>query len=471
MSNITRPIADLVADVKAKKISVVELVQESLDAIKANESYHAILELNPRALAQAKTVDELLAKQDLDEPLLGIPYIAKDNFLTVRTHTTAASKILEPFDSPYESTATRALNAAGAILVAKANMDSFGHGSSTENSDFGPTKNPHDDSKVPGGSSGGSAAAVALGLASFALGTDTGGSIRQPASFCGVVGIKPTYGLVSRYGVVSMVSSTDVVGPLARSVDDAALILDVIAGQDPKDGTTIERPTDSYTKSETKPLRIGVVKEYLGEGVAPEVKEQIMNAVEKFKAAGNTVEEVSLPSLELALAAYYIIMPAEVSSNLSRYDGVKFGHYAKDAKTLSERYLQSRDEGFNAEAKRRILIGTYMLSSGYYDAYYKQAQKVRTKLVEEFAKAFEQYDVLIGPVAPTLPFKLGEKQNDPLSMYLGDIMTVAPSLAGLPVVSMPAGWVGKLPVGIQLIGAQAHEAEVLNAAQQLEAAL
>lgn len=476
MSNITRPIAELVADVRAKKISVVELVQESLDAIAANEDYHTILELNPRALAQAAEMDKIIANPEhADEvnsaPLLGMPYIAKDNFLTVRTHTTVASKILEPFDSPYESTATRALNGAGGILVAKANMDSFGHGSSTENSDFGPTKNPHDPTKVPGGSSGGSAAAVALGLASFALGTDTGGSIRQPASFCGVVGIKPTYGLVSRYGVVSMVSSTDVIGPLARSVEDAALILDVIAGKDPKDGTTIDRSTDSYADIKAKPLRIGVVKEYLGEGVAPEVRDKIMAAAETFKATGNTVEEVSIPSLELALAAYYIIMPAEVSSNLSRYDGVRFGHYAKDAKNLSDLYLRSRDEGFNAEAKRRILIGTYMLSSGYYDAYYKQAQKVRTKLIDEFAKAFNQYDVLIGPVAPTLPFALGEVRDDPTSMYLEDIMTVAPSLAGLPVVSMPSGWVGKLPVGVQIIGAQNNEAVVLNAAQQLSEAL
>lgn len=476
MSNITRPIAEIVADVKARKLSVAKLVQESLDAIAANEQYHAILELNPRALAQAEEMDRIIANPEHAEEvssasLLGIPYIAKDNFLTVRTHTTAASKILEPFDSPYESSATRAVNAAGGILIAKANMDSFGHGSSTENSDFGPTKNPHDPTKVPGGSSGGSAAAVALGLASFALGTDTGGSIRQPASFCGVVGIKPTYGLVSRYGVVSMVSSTDVIGPLARSVDDAALVLEVIAGKDPKDGTTIDRSEQSYSEISTKPLRIGVVKEYLGEGVAPEVRDQIMGAVEAFKTAGNTVEEVSIPSLELALAAYYIIMPAEVSSNLSRYDGVRFGHYARDAKNLGDLYLRTRDEGFNAEAKRRILIGTYMLSSGYYDAYYKQAQKVRTKLIQEFAKAFEQYDVLIGPVAPTLPFALGEERDDPTSMYLEDIMTVAPSLAGLPVVSMPAGWVGKLPVGIQIIGTQKSEAVVLNAGHQLEAAL
>ncbi len=469
MSNLTRPIHELVADITAGKLRVVELVQESFDAIKANEAYHAILEVNPDALNQAQELDQKIAAGEAGGDLLGIPYIAKDNFLTIGTHTTASSHILEPFEAPYESTATQKLKDAGAILVAKANMDSFGHGSSTENSDFGLTKNPHDATKVPGGSSGGSAAAVALGLASFALGTDTGGSIRQPASFCGVVGIKPTYGLVSRYGVVSMVSSSDVIGPLARSVEDAALVLDVIAGKDTKDGTTIERSDKAYTDITTKPLRIGVVKEYLGEGVAPEVREQIDSAVNKLKAAGNTVQEVSLPSLSLALAAYYIIMPAEVSSNLSRYDGVKFGHYAQDAKTLSERYLQSREQGFNAEAKRRILIGTYMLSSGYYDAYYKQAQKVRTKLVEEFTKAFQEYDVLVGPVAPTLPFGLGEKQADPLSMYLGDIMTVAPSLAGLPAVSMPAGWVGTLPVGLQIIGAQTQEADVLNIAKQLEA--
>jgi aspartyl-tRNA(Asn)/glutamyl-tRNA(Gln) amidotransferase subunit A len=469
---ITRPIAELVADVKAGKISVVDLVQESLEAIKANESYHAILEINDAALDEAKALDVRIAAGDVNGDLLGIPYIAKDNFLTVGTHTTASSKILEPFKACYESTATHKLKCAGAILVAKANMDSFGHGSSTENSDFGPTKNPHDQTKVPGGSSGGSAAAVALGLASFALGTDTGGSIRQPASFCGVVGIKPTYGLVGRYGVVSMISSTDVIGPLARSVQDAALVLDVIAGKDANDSTTIERSVDSYTSIAKKPLRIGVVSEYLDDGIEPEVREQVMTSIGKLEAAGNIVENVSLPSLKLALAAYYIIMPAEVSSNLSRYDGVRFGHYAKHAKTLSESYLRTRDEGFNAEAKRRILIGTYMLSSGYYDAYYKQAQKVRTKLINEFDKTFEQYDVLVGPVAPTLPFDLGKNQQDPIAMYLSDIMTVAPSLAGLPVVSMPAGWAGALPVGIQLIGPQGAEATVLNAAQQLsEAAL
>lgn len=467
MSSITRPIAELVADVKAGKISVVQLVQESLDAIKANESYHAILEVNDSALDEAKELDARIAAGDVDGDLLGIPYIAKDNFLTVGTHTTASSNILKPFKAPYESTTTQKLKDAGAIMVAKANLDAFAHGSSTENSDFGPTKNPVNPDYVPGGSSGGSAAAVALGLASFALGTDTGGSIRQPASYCGVVGLKPTYGLVSRYGVIAMASSTDVIGPLTRSVEDAALVLDVVAGKDAKDSTTIDR-ADSYLDLEApKQLKVGIVKEYMKD-LKSEVSQTTERAIDALKAAGAEVQEVSLPSIDLALPTYYVLVPAEVSSNLSRYDGVKYGYYDQNAATLSERYFGSRDQGFGAEAKRRILIGTYVLSSGYYDAYYKRAQKVRTKLIGEFKRAFGEFDILIGPSTPDTAFKLGEKVNDPLSMYLEDIMTVACNLVGSAAISVPAGETDGLPIGVQLQADQGQEQVLLAAAKIVE---
>ena len=468
MSIITRPIIDIVTDVKAGKLKVVDLVQESLDAIKANDSYHAILEINPHALEQAKKLDDKIAANQVDGDLLGVPYIAKDNFLTAGTHTTASSNILKPFEAPFESTTTQKLKDAGAIMVAKANLDAFAHGSSTENSDFGPTKNPVNPNYVPGGSSGGSAAAVKLGLATFALGTDTGGSIRQPASYCGVVGLKPTYGLVSRYGVVAMASSTDCIGPLARSVADAQAVLDVIAGKDPKDGTTINRD-DSYIKAKSdSKLRVGVVKEYMSDQLDAEVRARTQAAIDKLRAAGAEIIEVSLPSVDLALPTYYILVPAEVSSNLSRYDGVKYGYYDQNAQTLAERYLKSRDQGFGAEAKRRILIGTYVLSSGYYDAYYKRAQKVRTKLIYEFKAAFKEVDILVGPTTPGTAFKLGEKTSDPLAMYLEDIMTVAANLVGVPAISVPAGEIDGLPIGVQLFADQQNEATLFAAAQLAE---
>lgn len=468
MSNLTRPIIDLVADVRAKKIKVVDLVQESLDAIKANEAYHAILELNPHALDQAKDIDARIATGDVNGELLGVPYIAKDNFLTVGTHTTASSNMLKPFEAPFESTTTQKLKDAGAIMVAKANLDAFAHGSSTENSDFGPTKNPVNPEYVPGGSSGGSAAAVKLGLAAFALGTDTGGSIRQPASYCGVVGLKPTYGLVSRYGVVAMASSTDCIGPLTRSVQDARAVLDVIAGKDTMDSTTIERQKSYHSDQPVNNLRVGVVKQYMNDKLDPEVRARTQAAIDKLRAAGAEISEISLPSVDLALPTYYILVPAEVSSNLSRYDGVKYGHYDAETATLAERYLKSRDQGFGAEAKRRILIGTYVLSSGYYDAYYKRAQKVRTKLIDEFKAAFNQYDILIGPTTPSTAFKLGEKTADPLSMYLEDIMTVAANLVGVPAISVPAKEIDGLPIGVQLFADQKNENILLSAAQIVE---
>lgn len=470
MSAITRPISEIVADVKAQNVSVVKLVQESLDAIQAQQDYHAVLEVNPQALEQAKELDEKIGAGEVDGQLLGVPYITKDNFLTVGTHTTAASNILKPFEAPFESTATQKLKDAGAIMVAKANMDAFAHGSSTENSDFGPTKNPVDPDYVPGGSSGGSAAAVKLGLATFALGTDTGGSIRQPASYCGVVGLKPTYGLVSRFGVIAMASSTDCIGSLTRSVEDAQLVLDVIAGKDQMDGTTIDRQESYVGSDDSKKLRVGVVKEYMSDDLDPDVRERVQTTIDKLEAAGAKVTDVSLPSLSLALPTYYILVPAEISSNLSRYDGVKYGHYAKEAKTLSERYLQSRDQGLGAEAKRRILIGTYVLSSGYYDAYYKRAQKVRTKLIDEFKTVFNDYDILIGPTTPTPAFKIGAKTTDPLEMYQEDIMTVAANLTGVPAISVPAGEINDLPIGVQLLADQGNEHVLFAAAKTVEAA-
>ncbi|HSX48233.1 MAG TPA: Asp-tRNA(Asn)/Glu-tRNA(Gln) amidotransferase subunit GatA, partial [Candidatus Nanoarchaeia archaeon] len=452
MSDLTRPISELTASISEGRLKAVELVQQSLGAIKASGEFNAVLEVSPAALDRAKQVDA----GKLTGRLAGIPFIAKDNFLTFETHTTASSNILKPFHAPYQSTAIDKLEAEGAILVAKANLDAFAHGSSTENSDFGPTRNPWDKDRVPGGSSGGSAAAVALGLASFALGTDTGGSIRLPASFCGVVGLKPTYGLVSRNGVIAMASSTDVIGPLTRTVEDAALVLDIMAGRDPLDATTIERGDNySHLAGDLSGLKIGIIKEYMGEGIGEDVKANTLSIIDRLKSSGAHVEEVSLPSVELALACYYIIVPAEISSNLARYDGIKYGFSAPEAKTLAETYALTRDQGFGDEAKRRIMIGTYVLSSGYYDAYYKKAQQVRTLLIQEFEKAFQKYDLLVGPTSPTTAFKLGSKSHDPISMYLTDVMTVATNLVGNCAISIPSGKDSAgLPIGFQLIGPQ-----------------
>ncbi len=477
MVDFKRPISDLVADVESGKLSARELVQASLDKIAAAEDLHAVLEINPEALAQADKLDRELKTQDSrlkTKRLLGVPFIAKDMFLTQNTHTTAGSNILKPFKAPYQATVIEKLEAEGAIMVAKANQDAFGHGSSNENSDFGPAKNPWDKSRVPGGSSGGSAAAVAAGMCSFALGTDTGSSIRLPASFCGIVGIKPTYGLVSRSGVVAMGSSFDVIGPLANSVEDAALILDVMAGKDLLDATTIARDKQAYNPVSKVPnlkgVKVGVIKEFMGDGVDGAVRVQIQQAIDRMRDAGAEITEASIPSNDLALACYYILVPAEISSNLARYDGIKYGHSASEAKTLAETYDLSRDQGFGDEAKRRIMIGTYVLSSGYYDAYYKKAQKVRTLLINEFNQAFEKFDVLVGPNSPTTAFKLGQKAQDPLAMYLTDVMLVSANLVGSPVISLPIGLANGLPVGIQLIGKQQNELKLLSIATAVEAA-
>lgn len=447
---------------------LVEAAFQRLEEVQTD--YNVVISSNKqKALLQADQIDKARQEGKDVGRLAGIPFIAKDNFLTFGSKTTAASHMLEPFEAPYQATAIAKLEAEGAILIAKANLDAFAHGSSTENSYYSATKNPHDTAKVPGGSSGGSAAAVALDIVPFALGTDTGGSIRLPASYCGVVGLKPTYGLVSRFGVVAMASSTDVIGPLTNTVEDAALILDIIAGKDERDSTTLSSRDDTYMSSAVvKSQKIGVISEYMGEGISDEIRVQVQKRIDQLKKLGHHVEEVSLPALNLALAIYYIVVPAEISSNLARYDGIRFGHSA-DASNLDELYAKTREEGFMDENKRRILIGTYVLSSGYYDAYYKKAQTARTLLVKEFKKAFEQYDVLLGPVAPTTAFNLGQNTADPLQMYLADIMTVSASLAGLPAISLPSGVdSASLPIGLQLIADQTNDAQLLALAQQLE---
>lgn len=479
------PLHELAQKVQNKQLSAVDLVERSLKTIDEQQSYNAIIATIPdRARQRARDIDARVAEGQTVGRLAGVPFIAKDNFLVFGAQTTAASNILKGFNAPYQATAIERLEAEGAICVAKANLDAFAHGGSTENSDFGVTINPADASRVAGGSSGGSAAAVVLDLAPFAIGTDTGGSIRQPASFTGCVGYKPTYGLVSRSGVVAMASSLDVIGPLTRTVNDAALVLDVLAGKDELDSTTIERAEQSYVPSGALPgghlhgnlqgTKIGVIKEYFGEGVQPAVAQAVKQTIEAMEKAGASVHEVSLPSLPAALAVYYIICPAEVSSNLSRYDGQRYGYSYPDATTLEESYAKSRGIGFGKEAKRRIMIGTYVLSSGYYDAYYKRAQTVRTKLIQEFSDAFETYDFLVGPVTPSPAFKIGENSADPLQMYLTDIMTVAANLTGIPAISLPMASIDveggnkKLPVGVQIMAPQRHDAELLALAKATE---
>ncbi len=458
-------------NVRAGEVSATSLVEESLRRIHEADEYKSIIAvMRDRALERAGFIDEQVRAGKNPGRLAGVPFIAKDNFLTFGSETTAASNILKGFEAPYQSTVIERLEAEGAVCVAKANLDAFAHGSSTENSDFFTTLNPHDKTRVPGGSSGGSAAAVVLGLAPFALGSDTGGSIRLPASFTGSVGLKPTYGLTSRSGVVAMASSLDCMGPITMRVEDAALVLDIMAGRDELDSTTIERDEISYAKLDTSlnGKIIGVVKEYMGDGVEEGVKEQIQTAIRSLESAGAIIKEVSLPSLPLALAVYYIVCPAEVSSNLSRYDGQRYGFSIENAKDLEDSYELSREKGFGAEAKRRIMIGTYVLSSGYYDAYYNKAQTVRTKLIYEFEKAFKEVDFLLGPTAPSTAFKIGENSEDPLKMYLTDIMTVAANLVGVPAISVPCGEVDDMPVGLQLMAPQGRDRELLGVAKAYE---
>lgn len=446
--------------------SAVENVKAAIAAAKQADGFHALLSLSEaHALDRATKVDA----GEITGRLAGVPFIAKDNFLTFGGATTAASKFLENFEAPLQATAIEKLEAEGAICIGKSNLDAFAHGGSTENSAYGPTLNSADKTRVAGGSSGGSAVAAALGIVPFTLGTDTGGSIRQPASFNGVVGVKPTYGAVSRYGVVAMASSTDTIGCFATNVADAELVMDIMTGQDKKDMTTLP---DFFAPTEgVVPLKIGVIKEFMTDDVDADVRERVTDYLEKAKTAGHVVEEVSLPILKYALAMYYIIVPAEISSNLARYDGIRYGKRA-EATDLADVYGKSRDEGFMPENKRRIMIGSYVLSSGFFDAYYMQAQKARTLLINAFNELFEKYDVLVGPVSPTPAFKLGENAADPVKMYLADVMTVPASLAGLPAISVPAGNTNEnLPVGVQLIGARRSDAQLLALAKDLEVAV
>lgn len=430
--------------------------------------------LSEDAESKAKEIDQKIEKGEITNKLAGIPIGIKDNICTKGIKTTCSSKMLEDFVSPYDATVMDKINAENLITIGKLNMDEFAMGGSTENSYFKKTKNPWNLSKVPGGSSGGSAAAVASQMVPWALGSDTGGSIRQPSAFCGVVGLKPTYGLVSRYGLVAFASSLDQIGPITKDVRDSAILLNIIAGHDEKDSTSVDMPKKDYEKALTgdiKGLKIGVPKEFFGEGINKEVKESLKQAIETYKKLGAEVEEFSLDIAKYALATYYIIACAEASSNLGRFDGIRYTYRAKNFKDLKDLYKKTRSEGFGAEVKRRIILGTYVLSSGYYDAYYKKAQQVRTLVKQEFKKAFEKYDVILTPTSPIVAFDIGTKSSNPMEMYLSDICTVPVNIAGVPAISIPCGVdSNNMPIGMQLIGNYFDEETILNAAYTYEQA-
>jgi aspartyl-tRNA(Asn)/glutamyl-tRNA(Gln) amidotransferase subunit A len=444
-----------------KQLTSLELTKSCLARIKAvDKKLHACLAVYEKeALVQAKAADKRLAQGEKGG-LLGIPYLVKDNILTKGLKTTAASKMLENYIAPYDATVIVKLKKAGAVLLGKTNLDEFAHGASTENSAFGPTKNPWDLKRVPGGSSGGSAAAVATDMCLFALGSDTGGSIRQPASFCGLAGLKPSYGRVSRHGLIAMTSSTDVIGPLTKTAEDAALVLQVIAGGDNQDATVSQAKVPAYQKvfkKNIKGLKIGLPAEYFDKSLNSEIREAVMKAAKDLEGQGAKLVNINLPHTKYGVSVYYIITPAEVSSNLARLDGLRYGFSAKKSKNLLDIYQKNRGEGFGPEAKRRIMLGTYALSAGYYDAYYKKAEAVRLMIKKEFSAAFKKVDVILTPTSPHPAFKLGEQINDPLQMYLEDIFVTGASLAGLPALSLPAGLVNGLPVGLQLIAEKFNE--------------
>ena len=462
--------------VAERKTTATALAEAFYDKIQKDDPQigaYLILSKN-RAMETAGRIDRLVAQGADLPPLGGVPVGIKDVMVTRGVRSTAGSKILGNYIPPYDCTAVARMEAAGAIVLGKLNCDEFAMGSSNENSAFHPVRNPRDTSRVPGGSSGGSAAAVAAGMAVVALGSDTGGSIRQPASFCGVVGLMPTYGRVSRYGLIAFASSLDHIGPLARTVKDAAIVLRTIAGRDPVDSTSADVPVPNYVAELEKPIRglkIGVAKEYFGEGLDSEVRNAVETAIEKLRSLGCEIVPVSLPHTEYAIPTYYIVATAEASSNLARFDGVRYGYRARNARALSDMYRRSRDEGFGAEVKRRIMLGTYALSAGYYDAYYLKAQKVRTLLTRDFDEAFKKVDAIVTPTSPTAAFKLGEKVNDPLAMYLADIYTVTADLAGIPGISIPCGETHeKLPIGLQILGRHFDEATILRVAHAYEQA-
>jgi len=451
-----------------------EVCRDALDRIERdNERLNAYITINREsALKRAAAMDADIQNAVKQKPLAGIPVAIKDNMCTAGVRTTCASRILGDYVPPYTATAVKKLEEAGAVILGKTNLDEFAMGGSTENSAFGPARNPVNREFVPGGSSGGSAVAVAAGHVPVSLGSDTGGSVRLPASFCGVVGLKPTYGRVSRYGLVAFASSLDQIGPLAAQVSDAARMLQVISGHDRYDSTSSNMPVPDYLSAlngDIKGLRVGVPPECFGEGLDPEVKEKVEGGIRKLADLGAEIVPVSLPHTKYVVAVYYIIATAEASSNLARYDGVRYGFRAEEARTLSEMYRRTRDQGFGAEVKRRIMLGTFALSSGYYDAYYEKAQRVRSMLVNDFAEAFKKCDVIATPTAPTPAFKIGEKSNDPLAMYLCDIYTVTINLAGVPAISVPCGQsTAGLPIGLQLIGNHFDEARLLNTAYAYE---
>ena len=453
-----------------KEFSALELATAFLEKIgKEDKKISAFLTLTrDLALSQAKEIDDRILEGREISVLAGVPMAVKDNILVENVRCTAGSKILENYIAPYDATVIKKLKSQGAVILGKTNLDEFAMGSSTENSGFFPTKNPHDLTRVPGGSSGGSAATIAANLSVFALGSDTGGSIRQPASFCGVTGLKSTYGAISRYGLIAFASSLDQIGPLTKTVEDCRIVFEAISGKDEMDSTSVKMPKIQNTKYEIQDTKIGVPKEYFLKGMNVEVEKIIKAAIKKIENLGAKIEEISLPHAEYALPCYYIIAPSEASANLARFDGIKYGYSQKAEKDLMEVYLQSREKGFGAEVRRRIMLGTYALSAGYYEAYYKRAQKVRTLIKDDFQEAFEKVDLILTPVSPSVAFKLGEKISDPLTMYLSDIFTIAINLAGLPALSLPCGKVNNLPVGLQIIGNKFKEHKILKVGEIFE---
>ncbi|MFV8572425.1 Asp-tRNA(Asn)/Glu-tRNA(Gln) amidotransferase subunit GatA [Marinobacter sp. SBS5] len=467
-----KSVAELSKELESGKISSVELTQQFLDRLKSEDGkYNSFITISDeQALAEAKAADEMRAAGKATA-WTGVPFAHKDIFCTNGVRTTCGSKMLENFVPPYDATVTANFKAAGAVCLGKTNMDEFAMGSSNESSFFGAVTNPWGEKRVPGGSSGGSAAAVAARLVPAATGTDTGGSIRQPAALCGITGLKPTYGRVSRYGMIAFASSLDQGGPMTRTAEDAALMMNVMAGFDTKDSTCIDREVPDYTATLNEPLKglkIGLPKEYFSEQLSPAMEEQVRNAVREYEKLGATVKEVSLPNAKLAIAAYYVIAPAEASANLSRFDGARYGYRCENPKDLMDMYTRTRAEGFGNEVKRRILVGSYALSAGYFDAYYLKAQKVRRLIQQDFINAFKDVDVMMSPVSPSPAFVQGEKTTDPVTMYLEDVFTIAINLAGIPAMSVPAGFVDGLPVGLQIIGDYFSEARLLNAAHQFQ---
>jgi aspartyl-tRNA(Asn)/glutamyl-tRNA(Gln) amidotransferase subunit A len=473
MHNAT--IKSLAAALAARTFSSVELTRHFINRINGlNEKYRCFITLDPEAsLKQAEAADRMLA-DGRGQPLTGIPIAQKDIFCAKGWLTTCGSKMLSNFTAPYDAHVVQKLNEAGAVNLGKTNMDEFAMGSSSETSHYGPVRNPWDVDKVPGGSSGGSAAAVAARLAPGATGTDTGGSIRQPAALSGICGLKPTYGVVSRYGMIAFASSLDQGGPLARSAEDLALLMNVMAGFDLRDSTSLDRPREDYTRELGKPvkgLKIGLPEEFFAKGAAPDVVRAVEAAVAEFRKLGAETVELSLPNMKLSVPVYYVLAPAEASSNLARYDGVRYGYRAPEYTDLMDLYRKTRSQGFGAEVKRRVLIGTYVLSHGYYDAYYLQAQKVRGLIARDFAEAFKRCDVIMGPTSPTTAFRIGEKMGDPVQMYLNDIYTIPANLAGLPGLSIPCGFDAKgLPVGLQMVGNYFAEARMLGIAHRFQQA-